>query len=189
MAVQLHFLVSVSLNVSDDGSGDVAADGVLRFWTGLDDIYFTANRYTRSLAPGATGLRYSGFGNVVRVGNLPLESGQNESRCVLELQANSRRAREIYINDPGPAATEIRQIWSNDGFNWTAIPRVFRGRLSNPRLTTNLYSVDVVQRIHDLDRDFPVKWSDQAQQAQYPNDRGFEMAAQLAAGFDIRWPP
>lgn len=165
MEQQLHWAIRVLLPTP------------LNLWTGEGDLTFDSVNYT-------------GAGDLLAVNLIPLEAGIHERRASLELSVVSPAMRTALLDDPGPTKVEIRQIYSTDlGQNWTAVNRIFRGRLSNPRITSQLYSVDVVQRIVDIDRGRPLKWSDATQKRRSPGDRGFEMASQLEAGFDIRWPP
>ena len=182
---ELHFAVRVFFPTGN----------TLNFWTGNAPIFFNGQTFgDESIGRGTLSppspVEFSAFGELISVSLLPLEAGLNESRATLQLAAVESRMRQLLLQDPGPAKCEIYQIYRQEtGGAWSVVPRIFRGRLSNPKINRQTYSVDVVQRIADLDRGRPLKWSDQAQKARHPGDRGFEHAAQLAAGLDIRWPP
>lgn len=150
-------------------------DGI-DLWSGEGDLVYD-------------GVTYMGAGSLLNVRQLPLEAGYPERRARLTLGLEGVTDRSAFVVDPGPAKIEIRQIWRVGSGAWNAVPRIFRGRISNPAINNQNYECDVALRIADIDRGNDRLWSDQSQQTRHQGDLGFQMMSRISEGLDLSWPP
>ena len=73
---------------------------------------------------------------------------------------------------------------------WATVSR-FVGRLSGGTLNeSNIWTAELETYGGTIDRGLPLYWSDEAQRARHPGDRGLEDMRAIAAGLvNIQFPP
>ena len=135
---------------------------------------------------------HTGIGDIISVSSLPVEVGSPEKRASITISAADAGVRAALVDDSGPVRLKIRMVMSTDGgATWSFVGNSYIGRLSNPRIQGESYTVDVSGRIDDIDRGRDFFWSDTAQKLRHPGDRGLEYAAETheSRQFKLRWPP
>ena len=69
------------------------------------------------------------------------------------------------------------------------MPRKTTGSWVSTGLEGGGFSFEIATESADADRGRPLVWSDEAQQAKYPGDRGFEHLQIYKEGREVPWPP
>lgn len=162
------------------GPGDPPA-WTRRLWTGPVPILIGGRTYQPTGGPDGSLMGISGGDSV---------AGGAGSRTRVHIFVWPTSVLRDLSQDIGPARVDIHWIMSPDyGLSWRVL-RTFRGRLSDPVLdrTTGEYSFDLETYSGDRDRQRPLYWSDEQQEARHPGDRGMEHLSELAAGKRIDWP-
>ena len=95
-------------------------------WTGEGNVVVDGKTYV------------GGLGGAVQVSPVSADIGKPIQRVELTFDATSDTVRAALLFDPGPLNISIRWAYSDDGGGtWNILPRLVRGRLSNPRLDGN----------------------------------------------------
>ena len=153
-------------------------DGVdLRFWTGEGDLTFKGNTY-KSVG-------------ITDISELTDELGERDGRMTISLLLLPGADKTTLLTDIGPVEVTIQLIVSNNyGLTWTEQPIKFIGRLSNPRIDDNIYTVELERYSGDVDRGYIRLWSHEEQMSRVPGqiDRAFEMSNRLSDGFLTQFP-
>ena len=147
-----------------------------RFWSGHGDFTFG-------------GETYKGAGHLMSVSEA--QTGlEPDRRLTIQLAiGDDETFRASLLTDPGPLAVRVRWIYSTDhGQTYTSI-RSFRGYLSSPTITGDLYTIEVETSQGDVDRGAPRVWSPEAHASRFSGDKGMEQMRELAAGVPGTWPP
>lgn len=168
MSLRFEFTFSVTGLLGDPSP--------MHIWTGQGELTIGGQTYTpTNIVAGVT----TNGGNFVGA----------ETRLTLELFATTDALRSEFLQDPGPGRVVVRQVVSSDdGANWSQIPRAFAGRLTTPRLVGDRYQVDLVDRYGDPLRPAPRYWSHEDQITRFAGDMGLSHMRAIETGVNVRWP-
>lgn len=180
----IHLLFDVYVEgVQLGGTTYTAADN-LHIWDG--DKMLTITK------PGATTpLTYTGVGFSLEVSPIETKTGipDQRFRVSLGIADENTAARTILSQDFGPLRSEVRFIVSRDGgATWAFLPVWRKGRISNSEFANGLLSVELETPRGDIKRGRPRYWSDENQQARYPDDKGFEFLEEMQRGYSSTFP-
>ena len=148
-----------------------------RYWTGEGQLSFQGKQWT-----GGLGIQLSDVTTAI---------GAPSRRMTASFAVVNRPLRLALLDDPGPLQVEIQWLFSKDaGKSWTAIGSKFVGRLSTPKITNGVYTVELETYTGDIDRGKIAKWSHERQMSRTAAvDRGMEMSNDLEVGIESKWPP
>ena len=163
--------------------GDTVID---RIWQGQGDLTIGGVTYT--------GSRTGDQRQLVEVSpsEVSLDAPNNRTRIIFASGKAGILADHALLDDPGPVRVTIGWIVNKARGNpsqWQVLPRTESGYLSDGTWSNSVYSCEVESYRGDVDLGRPEQWSDAAQQAAYPGDKGLEYTSQLADGFETTWPP
>jgi len=149
----------------------------LNLWSGDEPLDFMGTVYSP--------------GHFIRLEHASAELGVPRRRMVASLSVADTATRAALLEDEGPLLVTARFIYSTDnGATWNLSGNRFMGRLSSPRLSGGVYSVEIETYGGDVDRGRARRWSHEAQVKRGSGgDLAFEMGAALSSGKETRWPP
>ena len=151
------------------------------WWSGKGDLVFESITWSGSR---------SSKGSLIDIGQVTQTIDLPGQRTTIRMAVTNESVRRIMSVDLGGIRVEIGWIYSTDkGVTWNRIPRRFKGRLSETKITNGVVALTVETALGDVDRGRPVWWSDASQRARSTNDEYFAQASALAGDRDIRWPP
>lgn len=149
----------------------------INLWSGDEPLNFMGKVYSP--------------GHMISLANPTNEIGVPSRRMTANFSVADPALRASLLEDRGPLLVKARFISTVDnGATWTLTGNQFMGRLSNPRLSDGVYSVEIETYSGDVDRGRPVRWSHERQVKRGSGgDLAFEMSSKLASGLVRRWPP
>ena len=128
-------------------------------------------------------------GHFISLSHAVSEIGTPSRRMTVAFAVTDPSIRLALLEDEGPLMVRGRLIYSNtNGATWNLVGNQFIGRLSNPRMSSGTYTVELETYTGDINRNLPLKWSHESQ-VKKSGDLAFEMAAQLSSSLEVRWPP
>ena len=146
-----------------------------RLWSGDVDQVFGGETYMA--------------GHFIEIGHAGNEIGTPVRRATAAWALRDDVDKSFLLDDIGPKTVLVTFIFSRDkGLTWREAPGSHRGRLSSPSYRSGIYSIEIETYRGDADRGRPQRWSHE-RQVKRNGDRAFEMAADLAAGIETKWPP
>ena len=130
-------------------------------------------------------------GHFITIRHAGNEIGTPARRTSATFSVTDPALRMAFLQDPGPVLVEVRFIYSADrGLTWAVAGGKHLGRLSSPVITNAAYTVEIETYRGDADRGRPVRWSHERQVKRGgEGDLAFEMASQLEAGIETKFPP
>ena len=151
------------------------------WWQGEGNVTIGGITYTGATVDGAA---------VLDVSPIEQTQGPPVRRATVRLAVVPEMTRRLLQQDYGPLPVEIGWIRSTDGGRtWTRLPRLFKGRLSSPRLLNGIYECEIETVLGDIDRGTPYRWSYEAQLLRR-QDKFFEAVASYSTGgLSVKWPP
>ena len=156
--------------------------GTYRFWLGEGDLTFGGQTYNGVMGPN---------GAAMAIGPMNAGTAIGTERLTIQIATTTDAAKTWAQNDYGPMATTIEWITTTDaGKTWISTGRTYKGRISNGDYDrdTQVFSAEIETQAGLIDYSRPQQWDNSSQLQRYPNDKGFEFAADLASGIDVRWP-
>ena len=164
---------------------DPAADKTTprRWWTGSEDLVFEGHTWRGSAAA-------DGSGALMEVGDISQTMDIAGQRTVVRLAMNGESIRHALSVDLGAVPLEIGTLYSEDeGRTWLRAPWLYSGRLSEMRIVDGVLEASLETFLGDLERSNPLWWSHATQIARAPGDNAFAQSSELAADYELRWPP
>ena len=172
MATKLAWLATISTH---------SPASTARMWMGVGDLAFGGQTYKGVEGP-------NGFG--MSVGVMHAGTIIPDERLTLTVAASTTTAWEFFREDRGPMSCRVEWIVSrDDGATWQSTGRSVDGRISNADCDPEqrLWSAEI-ETVGGVEFTVPERWDDSSQRKRHPGDKGFEYAAALASGQELRWP-